>query len=272
MTLAAAIQMASGPQVSANLLETERLLAEAADAGARLAVLPENFACMGQHQDDKLKVAERDGEGPIQEFLGSQAARLGLYIVGGTLPMLGGDGSGKVYGTCLLYGPDGQRMSRFDKVHLFDVAMPGKEESYAESATMLAAETPVVQETRLGRLGLAVCYDVRFPELFRRMSGQGMDLIALPAAFTATTGAAHWEVLVRARAVENLCYVVAANQGGYHVGGRETHGHSMIVDPWGTILASRDHGSGVVVANIDLERVGALRQRFPALDHRRLRP
>src|SRR5690625_4453807 len=207
MTLAAAIQMASGPQVSANLLEAERLLSEAASAGAGLAVLPENFACMGQHQDDKLKVAEHDGEGPNQEFLSAQAARLALWLVGGTMPMLGDDGSGKVYGTSLLYGPDGRRARRFDKIHLFDVSMPDKEESYAESATMLAAETPAVVETKFGRLGLSVCYDVRFPELFRRMSDQGMDLFALPAAFTATTGAAHWDILVRARAVENLCYV-----------------------------------------------------------------
>lgn len=272
MPLAAAIQMASGPQVNANLIEAERLISRAAAAGARLVILPENFACMGRNHRDKLQVAETDGDGPIQAFLAHQAARWSLWLAGGTIPILGGDGSGKVYGTCLLFDPGGRRVARFDKIHLFDVHLPDRDEHYAESETMLAADRPVVADSDFGRLGLAVCYDVRFPELFRRMADDGMEVLALPAAFTASTGAAHWEVLVRARAVENLCYVVAAGQGGYHVGGRETYGHSMIVDPWGRVLDQLPHGSGVVLADIDLSRVKEVRQRFPALNHRRLRP
>jgi nitrilase len=263
--------MVSGPRVEINLAEPGRLIARAAGAGARLAVLPENFACLGRDPRDKLEVAETDGEGPIQAFLSQQAERWDMWIVGGTLPMLGGDGSGKVYGACLLYDPTGRRAARYDKIHLFDVQVPEHDEAYAESATMLAGAEPVVADSDFGRLGLAVCYDVRFPELCRRMSDGGLDLLALPAAFTAATGAAHWDVLVRARAVENLCYVVAPGQGGRHEGGRETHGHSMIVDPWGRVLDCLPSGSGVALAEMDPGRTRTIREAFPALTHRRLR-
>jgi len=268
--LAAAVQMASGPQVDANLLEAERLVAQAAEAGARLVVLPENFAFLGARERDKLAVREAEGEGPIQAFLSQQAARHGIWLVGGTVPLATADPS-RVRAACLLYGPDGKAVARYDKMHLFDVEVPDSGERYTESETIEPGEEPVVAETPLGRVGLAVCYDLRFPELFRAMVDRGMEILAVPSAFTAATGRAHWELLVRARAVENQCHVVAAAQGGYHFAGRETHGDSMIVDPWGTVLGRLPRGAGVVVAELDPGRTREIRGRFPALAHRRLR-
>ena len=268
--LAAAVQMASGPQVDANLLEAGRLVAQAAEAGARLVVLPENFAFLGARERDKLAVREADGEGPIQAFLSQQAARHGIWLVGGTVPLATADPS-RVRAACLLYGPDGKAVARYDKMHLFDVEVPDSGERYTESETIEPGDGPVVAETPLGRVGLAVCYDLRFPELFRAMVDRGMELLAVPSAFTAVTGRAHWELLVRARAVENQCHVIAAAQGGYHVDGRETHGDSMIVDPWGTVLGRLPRGAGIVVADLDPERTREIRGRFPALAHRRLR-
>ncbi|RLK51330.1 nitrilase [Alkalispirillum mobile] len=265
---AAAIQMVSGPNLAGNLAEAERLVAQAAERGARLVVLPENFALMGRREADKLDVAEEEGSGPIQDLLAKLAIRHRVHLVAGTIPLRNGT-PGKVRAACLLFGPDGRRLARYDKIHLFDVGVSDSE-AYRESDTLEAGRRPVVVDTELGRIGLAVCYDVRFPELFRGMAEQGMEILALPSAFTAVTGAAHWRTLVTARAIENLCFVVAPDQGGRHASGRETHGDSLIVDPWGIVLDSRAKGAGVVVADLDLQRQAEIRRRFPVLEHRRI--
>jgi nitrilase len=273
MAVVAALQMASGPNVNANLLEAERLLAKAAAAGAQLAVLPENFALMGYHEVDKLAICESEGNGPLQSFLARQAARHNLWLVGGTIPLAANE-KGKVRASCLLFDAKGRQAARYDKMHLFDVKIPNKEESYRESACIEPGNRPVVADTPFGRLALAVCYDLRFPELFRELLEQGMEILALPSAFTAITGEAHWEPLLRARAIENLCYVIASAQGGYHANGRETHGDSMIIDPWGVILKRLPRGPGIVLAQLDRSRLATTRQLFPALMHRHpaLRP
>lgn len=267
-TTVAAIQMVSGPDVADNLAQAGGLLAEAARRGARLAVLPENFAIMGRHETDKLAAGEADGDGPIQGFLAEQARRHGLWIVGGTVPLRGST-TERVLAACPVYDDQGERRGCYHKIHLFDVEVAG-DQAYRESATLEPGQAPLLLETPFGRLGVAVCYDLRFPELFRHLGGLGMDLLALPAAFTRTTGAAHWRVLLRARAIENLCYVVAADQGGVHASGRETFGDSLVVEPWGGVLASLEQGPGVVCAELDLQRQAELRRHFPALGHRRL--
>ena len=264
----AALQMVSGAEPEANLQSAARLLAAAAAAGARLAVLPENFAFMGAREEDKLALAEREGEGPLQAFLASQAEQHGLWLVGGTLPLAGAE-PGRVRAACLVYDDRGRQVARYDKIHLFDVAL-GDDEHYAESQTVAPGSAPVVLDTPLGRLGLAVCYDLRFPELFRALVDDGMELLALPAAFTATTGRAHWEVLLRARAIENLCYVVAAAQGGRHPGPRETFGESMVIDPWGAVLDRVPKGAGIAQAPFDRALLEQTRAAFPALTHRRV--
>lgn len=269
MSRIACLQMASGPNVGANLFEVEKLIYQAAKQGAGMVVLPENFAIMGLKETDKVAAREADGKGPIQDFLAQQAKRHKVWIVGGTVPLVADD-PGKVRAACLVYDDRGQRVARYDKMHLFDVKVVGSDERYTESETIEPGDTLAVIDTPFGRLGLAVCYDLRFPELFRAMLDQGMELIAVPSAFTAITGRAHWETLVRTRAVENLAYVFAAAQGGFHINGRETHGDSMIVDPWGSILDRLPRGSGVVVADVDLERVKSTRRNFPAVEHRRL--
>ncbi len=270
MTKAAVIQMASGPNLQANLLAAERLLNQAHDAGATLAVLPENFAFMGAHDADRLAHAEALGEGPCQQMLSRFAARTRMWIVGGTIALIGHQPD-RVRAACLVYDDTGRLAARYDKMHLFDVNLPEVAETYRESATFEPGDETVVVDTPLGRLGLAVCYDLRFPELFRQLSVKGAELVALPAAFTAATGRAHWDVLVRARAVENLCYVLAAAQGGFHASGRETWGRSMIVDPWGEVLAvARQQGSGTALAELSLPALQERRQRFPVLAHRRL--
>lgn len=270
MTRVAAVQMASGPNVGANLLEAGRLIATAADGGAQLIVLPENFAIMGMAETDKVAIRENPGSGPIQDFLANQAEKFGVWLVGGTIP-LAAKAADKVRAACLLYNDKGDVAARYDKMHLFDVRLNDGEETYVESQTIEPGDSPVVVDTPFGRVGLAVCYDLRFPEQFRAMLEQDMQLFVLPSAFTAITGRAHWEVLLRARAIENLCYGIAAAQGGFHVNGRETHGDSMIVDPWGTVLDRLPRGSGVVSAEIDLNRVANTRRNFPAISHRRLR-
>jgi predicted amidohydrolase len=267
-TVLAAIQMASSPNVGANLIEAERLIEKAAAQGARLVVLPENFALMGNSETDKLEIAEDDGAGPIQDFLARTAERFRIWLVGGTMPIRGN--GGRVRAACLVYDDQGRRVGRYDKIHLFDVSVPGSEETYRESATIEPGEQALVLETPFGRLGLTVCYDIRFPELYRQMAATGMDILVVPSAFTARTGAAHWEILVRARSVENLCYTIAANQGGFHINGRETYGHSMIVDPWGVVLGSLAQGAGVVTAEFDRDRLEKVRAAFPALEHRKL--
>lgn len=265
----AAIQMASGSNVNANLLETERLVETAATQGARLVVLPENFAFMGKHIADQLPLAEPEGDGPLQEFLSRLAARLKIWLVGGTVPLQATD-KNKVRAACLVYDDTGRLAARYDKMHLFDVHIAESGEDYVESTAIEPGDAVQVVDTPFGRLGVAICYDLRFPELFRAMLDQGVEIVALPAAFTATTGKAHWEALVRARAIENLCYVVASAQGGFHVSGRETYGHSMVIDPWGSVLSVQARGEGAALAALDIGLLRRTRRNFPCVDHRRL--
>ena len=270
MPSAAVIQLTSGPEVAANLADARALLEQAASEGAVLAALPENFAIMGRKETDKLDVSEEFGEGPIQAFLGHTARELKMWIIGGTAPIRVDGQPGKVAAASLLFDDEGRCVARYDKIHLFDVDIPGREERYRESATIAAGQSPTVVSTPIGKLGMAVCYDVRFPELFRVMESQGAEVLSLPSAFTAPTGRAHWEILLRARAVENLSYVIAPAQGGQHANGRETHGDSMIVDPWGHVLARvATPGPGLAIAEIDHTVLQELRGRFPALNHRR---
>ncbi len=270
MTKLAAIQMVSGEDLETNLSVAANLIRQAVQDGAKLVVLPENFAYMGMQERDRLGVAERFGQGPIQGFLADSAASHRIWLVAGTIPITHNDDE-RVRAACLVYDPDGAIAGRYDKIHLFDVDIPGSSENYRESECTEPGADCVVLETAVGRLGLAVCYDIRFPELFRAMSDQSVDLIALPAAFTAATGRAHWETLVRARAVENLSCVIAAAQGGKHVNGRETHGDTMIVDSWGTIVGRLARGAGVVAADFDIEAQTKLRHLFPVLEHQRYR-
>jgi nitrilase len=260
--------MASGPQVSANLTETARLIGQAALAGAKLVVLPENFAIMPMKEADRLSVTETEGSGPIQTFLATQARKFGIWLVGGTIP-LKAQKPDRTRAACLLYNDRGEQVARYDKIHLFDVRLENGEQ-YNESASIEPGESTLVVSTPFGRLGLAVCYDLRFPELFRRLLDDGAELVAVPSAFTARTGRAHWEVLVRARAVENMVYVIASAQGGYHLNGRETYGDSMIVNPWGEVMDRLGRGSGYVIAECDLALQDRLRSNFPTIKHRRL--
>jgi nitrilase len=268
MSKCAAIQMASSPSIGSNLLEAGKLIAEAANAGAKLVALPENFALMGDHESDKLKAREIDGSGPIQDFLAAAAKKHGVWVIGGTIPLMADDGN-KARAACLIYNDQGERVGRYDKIHLFDVNVPGTAEVYRESDSIEPGTESRIFDTPFGRLGLAVCYDLRFPEFFRKMSKEGVEILVVPSAFTAETGAAHWELLLRARAVENLCYVIAPNQGGFHLNGRKTFGHSMIVDPWGVVLDCCKTGGGYVLAEIDRERLEKVRGAFPVLNHRR---
>jgi deaminated glutathione amidase len=265
----AALQMTSCANVARNLAVARNLLEESRALGAAVAVLPENFAFMGTGETDKLAVAEAPGAGPIQDFLQDQARTLGLWIVAGTLP-LRVPGETRVAAASLVYDDAGRTVARYDKIHLFDVDVPGKTESHRESRGVRPGTQPVTVDTPAGRLGLAVCYDVRFPELFRELLAQGAEWFTLPSAFTVPTGRAHWELLLRARAVENLCYMVAPAQSGFHENGRETHGDSMIVEPWGRVLARLPRGTGVITAELDLARQRRLRQDFPSVQHRRL--
>lgn len=268
----AAVQMNSGDDVAANLRRAGHWLAAAADAGARLALLPENFAFMGAHERDKLRHGEADGDGPVQAFLARTAQRLGLWIVAGTVPMALPEDDGHLAPACLVYAADGRRVARYDKIHLFDVDVPdGRGERYRESNSLRAGPPqPAWVDTPLGRLGLSVCYDLRFPELYRALSAAGAEILSVPAAFTARTGRAHWEVLLRARAVENLAWVVAPAQCGTHPGNRSTWGHSLVVDPWGEVQACHADGEGLALATLSRARLTALRETFPALSHRRL--
>ncbi len=266
----AAVQMATGPNVNANLIEVERIIRDAAEGGAGLVVLPENFAFMGRRDTDQLALAEADGDGPLQSFLSTMASRYGIWLVGGTIPLTSAT-TERVRAVSLVLNDRGDRVARYDKMHLFDVHLPGVDEHYEESAVIEAGDQSVVVDSPFGRLGVMVCYDLRFPELARQMQDSGLELLAVPSAFTALTGKAHWETLVRARAIENLAYVVAAAQGGYHLSGRETHGHSMIVDPWGAILAQVPRGAGCICSPIDRGFQESIRRSFPTLQHRRLK-
>ena len=259
----AAIQMASGPNVSGNLSEAARLIEIAVNQGARLVVLPEYFPIMGMQDTDKVAAREHPGSGVIQKFLSETARRHKIWLVGGSMP-LAASVPDKVLNSCLVYNELGEQVARYDKIHLFNLDLGN--EHYHERRTIEPGLQVVVVDSPFGRIGLAVCYDLRFPELFRAM--KGVDIIVLPSAFTETTGKVHWEVLVRARAIENLAYVVAAAQGGYHINGRETHGNSMIVDPWGRVLDRLPRGSGVVIAEVNPSYQASLRASLPALSHR----
>ena len=261
----AGVQMASGPNVAANLNEAKRLISMAVGQGAKLVVLPEYFGIMGMQDDDKVKVREEEGQGPIQQFLSETAKQHQIWLVGGSVP-LAADDAGKVRNSCLVYDGMGRRVARYDKIHLFGFEMG--EEHYSEERTIEPGNEVKVIDSPFGRIGLSICYDLRFPELYRAM--QDVDLILVPSAFTETTGKAHWETLIRARAIENLAYVLAPAQGGYHLNGRETHGDSMIVDPWGVVLDRLPRGSGVVMAEINPEYIRRLRESLPALAHRTL--
>ncbi|HEY1723799.1 MAG TPA: carbon-nitrogen hydrolase family protein [Steroidobacteraceae bacterium] len=265
----AAVQMTSGPDVAANLAAAGRLLAEARAAGAAIAVLPENFSFMGLHDIDKRGIAEPDGDGPVQRFLSQQARELGLWIVGGTTP-LRQEADGRVAQASLVYADDGRRAARYDKMHLFDVDIPGRSESYRESNNTAPGARAQLVPTPAGLLGLSVCYDMRFPELYRQLSAAGAQWFTMPSAFTVPTGRAHWETLLRARAIENLCHVVAPAQWGRHASGRETYGDSLIIDHWGSVTARLASGVGVIVAELDLAAQAEARRNFPALTHRRM--
>ncbi len=276
----AALQMVATPDVERNLAAADRLIAQAADADATLVALPEYFCLMGHNDRDKLAIAEAAGAGPIQNSLSAAARRHGLWVIGGTLPIRSDDAD-HVYNACCVFAPDGKQAARYDKIHLF--CFDNGRERYDEGRVLRAGSEPVAFDAAAAgavagsltplRVGLSICYDLRFPELYRALMavpGQPpCDLIAVPAAFTHTTGQAHWELLLRARAVENQCYVIAAAQGGLHENGRRTWGHSMVIDPWGEVLAVQPEGEGVVLAELDLERLAAVRAQLPALAHRR---
>jgi len=269
MGIVAAIQMNSSHVVADNLAAAGKLLREAKDRGAEIACLPENFSFIGLKDADKLQVAEANGEGPVQDFLSETSRELQLWILGGSTPIKG-DSAHRVANTSLLYDAAGKRVARYDKIHLFDVTVPGRNEQYLESRHVTPGESLVVADTPVGRLGLSVCYDMRFPELYRALVARGAEWLAMPAAFTVPTGLAHWETLLRARAIENLCYVVAPAQAGTHTSGRETYGHTVIIDYWGKMLARLAQGVGVITAEFDLALEAETRARFPALENRRL--
>ena len=265
----AAIQMNSSHVVADNLAMAGELLHVAQEQGAQIACLPENFSFLGLKDPDKLQVAEADGEGVVQQFLSDTARKLKMWILGGTI-VIRTDNPRRAANASLLIDARGERVARYDKIHLFDVTIPGRNEQYRESSHVLPGRQLVVADTPVGKLGLSVCYDMRFPELYRELVLQGAEWLAMPAAFTVPTGRAHWETLLRARAIENLCYVVAPAQAGLHSSGRETYGDSLIVDYWGQVLSRLARGTGVITAEIDLAAQAESRARFPALDNRRL--
>jgi deaminated glutathione amidase len=259
----AAVQTVSGGDVEANLAQAAPLVAEAAARGAQLVLLPEYFGILGARATDKLAAKEADGTGPQQDFLARMAREHRVTVVGGSVPLACGDVA-RVRSACLVYGPDGRRIARYDKIHLFRFTQGA--EGYDETRTIEPGDAPVAFDALCGRVGLSICYDVRFPELYRALGD--CALLLVPAAFTATTGAAHWELLLRTRAVENQCYVLAAAQGGLHPNGRRTWGRSMLVDPWGDIIAAVEEGVGVVVGDVDPRRIAEVRSNLPALTHR----
>jgi nitrilase len=266
--------MTSAPEVEANLASARTLLERARVEGASLAVLPENFAIMGHRDVDKVEVAETPGEGPIQAFLGHCARELGLWIIGGTIPLRVEGEPKRVAAASMVFDERGRCVARYDKIHLFDVdASAGTAgraaEPYKESASTLAGERVVSAATPLGRIGLTICYDIRFPALFHRLSVLGVDVLVVPAAFTVPTGQVHWQPLLQARAIESLVYVVAAGQCGEHAGGRKTYGHSLVIGPWGEVLGQLTDGPGVLCVDLDMIRLSQLRESFPVVRHRR---
>jgi len=266
----AAVQMVSAPEWDANREAATRLVAQAAQAGATLVALPEYFCTLGRKDTDKLALAEAPGDtlgGPIQRFLSATARQHGIWLLGGTLPVHTG-APGQVLNRSIVFGPDGQALANYDKVHLF--AYDNGRESYDEGRTLRAGSEPVALQAGALRVGLSICYDLRFPELYRALMRPPCDVLCVPAAFTYTTGQAHWELLLRARAVENQCYVLASAQGGTHPNGRRTWGHSMIVDPWGVVVDVLPEGEGFVAAEVDTQRIAQVRAQLPALAHRKL--
>ncbi len=261
----AALQMVSTPDVAQNLDTAERLIGEAVAAGARLVSLPEYFCQIGLTETDKFAIAEPFGDGPMQQRLAGLARRHGIWLAGGSMPLKTADPV-KVTNTSLMFGPQGQVVARYDKLHLFSF-LDGTR-SLDESRTMVAGRELVAVDTELGRIGMSICYDLRFPELFRALGE--VDLLLVPSAFTVPTGKAHWEVLLRARAIENQCYVLAAAQGGTHASGRQTYGHSILIDPWGEVVAMQAEGEGVVIGEMDPERLRSVRHSLQALRHRRI--
>lgn len=276
--IVSAIQMVSTTNLQVNIARAHELLRAAAKAGAELAVLPEYFCLLGHRDTDKLGIQEVSGVGVVQHFLGQSAAELGLWIVGGTVPLslhqgatASADPAGRIYNSTLVYAPDGQCVARYDKIHLF--RFDNGQERYDESRVLAPGLEPTVfdlasRDGHVWRVGLSICYDLRFPELYRAHARAGADLLLVPSAFTHTTGQAHWEVLLRARAIENLAYVVAPAQGGLHENTRRTWGHTMVIDPWGAVLAERAEGAAVVTAELTFDRVASCRAQLPALNHR----
>jgi len=265
--IVAALQMTSLADVTKNVATARRLLREAKDAGACLAVLPENFSFMGRNEAERRAVVEEYGKGPAQEAMEATARELKLWIVAGTQP-IAVPGDSRPANACVVYDDSGKRAARYDKIHLFDVDLPGGREGYRESANAMPGKKVVIVDTPAGRLGLTVCYDLRFPELFRKLVSEGAEIFSVPSAFTGPTGRAHWETLLRARAIENLSFVIAAAQSGVHDSNRETYGDSLIVDHWGRVLAREPRGSRVVLASLDRDGQKATRESFPALKHR----
>lgn len=264
MPRVALVQMISSASVANNLQHVENLMKVSHEMSADLFVLPENFAFMGMNETDKFAVAEVYGQGAIQDKISELARQAKIWIVAGTIP-LKGQGN-KVRASSLVYDDKGLCVARYDKIHLFDVRV-SESESHEESRSIEAGKDLVVVPTPVGNIGLTVCYDLRFPEIYRHLLVKGAELFTVPSAFTAVTGAAHWEVLLRARAIENLSYVLAANQGGHHENGRHTYGHSMVVEPWGKVVIQKEEGAGVIFADIDLQRLQQLRKQFPCNDH-----
>jgi len=265
--IVAAVQMTSAANVERNLETARRLLHQARAGGACLAVLPENFSFMGRSEAERRQMVEADGDGLVQRAVSAVARELGLWIVAGTQP-IAVPGEARPANACIVYDAEGRRAARYDKIHLFDVDLPGGRENYRESSNAVAGAEPVTVDTPAGRLGLSVCYDLRFPELFRRLIADGAEILSMPSAFTVATGQAHWEILLRARAIENLSFVIAAAQTGIHDSGRETYGDSLIADHWGRVLRRLPRGSGVVLAALDREGQSAARRSFPVLSHR----
>ncbi|MDR5832922.1 carbon-nitrogen hydrolase family protein [Caballeronia sp. LZ034LL] len=259
----AALQMVSTPDRERNLAAAGQLIAEAVRRGAQLVLLPEYFCFMGFKDTDKLAIREQPGSGPIQQFLADSAREHRVWIIGGTLPLQSPEAE-RVLNTTLVFDPHGKQVARYDKIHLFNFEKG--EESFDEARTICPGSEVRTFEAPFGRVGLSVCYDLRFPELYRELGD--CALMVVPSAFTWTTGKAHWETLLKARAVENQCYVLAAAQGGTHENGRRTWGHSMLIDPWGEIVDVKDEGPGVVLGGIDVQRIAAVRQSLPAYRHR----
>lgn len=267
MAKIALIQLVSSTKVAENLRQIEELMIQAREEQAELVVLPENCAFMGRCDTDKLAIAEQEGDGPIQTAISGMAKKSGLWVVAGTCPIKPSKKMpARVRASCMVYDNLGRSVARYDKIHLFDVQV-SKSEIHKESLTTEPGKNLVVVDTPVGKIGLTVCYDLRFPELYHQLRVKGAQILSVPSAFTKLTGQAHWDILLRARAIENLCYVLAPNQGGHHENGRDTYGHSMIVEPWGSVLAQKEQGAGIITADVDLSRLEQIRQHFPCVDH-----